>query len=214
MTSAGRMFALLIREYGRDGLTELEYTNPYTLLISVMLSAQATDVGVNRATAELFRFVQTPEDMVKLGFARLRELIGSINYNNTKARHILSTSRKLIEQFNSNVPNNRSDLMSLDGVGRKTANIILNIVFGIPTIAVDTHVFRVSNRLGLVKAKNVLETEKQLLRVIPKKYMSQVNNVLVLFGRRQCRALKPQCTSCILQNHCDHWKSLEKEKTT
>jgi endonuclease-3 len=210
-SKTSRIFAILVREYGGNDLTELEYTNPFTLLLSVMLSAQATDAGVNRVTSELFKVVQTPEDVVKLGFGRLRELIGSINYNNTKAKHILSTSEKLIEKFGSRVPGSMSDLVSLDGVGRKTANIILNIVFGVPTIAVDTHVFRVSNRLGIVEAKNVLETEKQLLKIVPKKYMSQVNNVLVLFGRRQCKALGPHCSSCVLQKYCSHWNKTRKE---
>ncbi|MDR1425838.1 MAG: endonuclease III [Rickettsiales bacterium] len=208
----GKIFSILAKEYDQRGLTELSYSNPYTLLVSVMLSAQSTDVGVNRVTSKLFRVVQTPEDAVNLGFDGLRELIKSINYNNTKAKHILSTSRKLIETFDSKVPGNMTDLVSLDGVGRKTANIVLNIIFGIPTIAVDTHVFRVSNRLGIAKAKTVLETERQLLKTIPKKYIAQANNFLVLFGRYQCKALKPLCSSCALRTYCDFWGSIEKNK--
>jgi endonuclease-3 len=197
-----KIFKLLAREYGAEGLTELKYTNPYTLLVSVMLSAQATDVGVNRATVELFRVAQSPEEMLKLGFERLRELIGSINYKNTKAKHIIEMSQRLVDRFNGQVPGSREELLTLEGVGQKTANIILNVVFGVPTIAVDTHVFRVSNRLGIVKAKNVKEAEKQLLEVIPQKYLAQTNNFLVLFGRRQCRALKPLCESCFLRKYC------------
>ncbi|MDR3078823.1 MAG: endonuclease III [Rickettsiales bacterium] len=212
MSKAGKIFALLASAYGEEGLTELKYTNPYTLLVSVMLSAQATDAGVNRVTPELFRLAQSPGEMLELGFDRLREIIGSINYNNSKARHILSASAQLLEKFNGEVPGNMTDLLSLAGVGRKTANIILNIVFGMATIAVDTHVFRVSNRLGIVKAKNVLEAEEQLLKVVPRKYRAQANNLLVLFGRRQCRALRPSCGSCILGDHCDSRNSLENPK--
>ncbi|MDR1494990.1 MAG: endonuclease III [Rickettsiales bacterium] len=214
MLKVKKIFDLLASEYSEEGLTELKYTNPYTLLVSVMLSAQATDAGVNRVTPELFRVAKSPEEMLKLGFDRLRQMVGSINYNNTKARHILSMSEKLVEKFGSKVPAKMEDLMSLDGVGRKTANIILNIVFGVPTIAVDTHVFRVSNRLGIIKARNVLEAERQLLKIIPRKYLAQANNTLVLFGRRQCKALKPRCDSCILGSYCTSQSTQNKDNTS
>jgi endonuclease-3 len=202
MTRIDKIFRTLAREYSRESLTELNYSNPYTLLVAVVLSAQATDVGVNRATAGLFRVVKSPEDMVELGFEKLNEYIRTINYHNSKAKHIIAMSTKLIRNFNSTVPNNMNDLTSLDGVGRKTANIILNIVFGIPTVAVDTHVFRLSNRLALAKADNVLETERQLLEVIPRKYLGQANNMLVLFGRYVCRAVKPKCNDCTVRKYC------------
>ncbi|MDR2077998.1 MAG: endonuclease III [Rickettsiales bacterium] len=204
MTRIDKIFRILSRDYGDRGMTELSYTNPYTLLVAVMLSAQATDVGVNRATDNLFRFVKSPEEMLELGFEKLNEHIRTVNYHNSKARHIIAMSLKLVRNFNSTVPNNMDDLLSLDGVGRKTANIILNVVFGIPTVAVDTHVFRVSNRLAIVKADSVQEAEKQLLEVVPRKYLKQTNNMLVLFGRYVCRALKPKCGECVLRKYCPY----------
>jgi endonuclease-3 len=197
-----RIFDILLKKYDRSELTELNYINPYTLLVAVILSAQTTDVGVNKATSELFKIVKTPEDMLNFGFDNLRQKISSINYYNTKAKHIIAMSEKLVKNFNSRVPATMADLISLDGVGRKTANIILNIVYDKPAIAVDTHVFRVSARLGLAKAKNAAETEKQLLRIVPKKYVKQLNNILVLFGRYDCKALRPRCDDCILEKYC------------
>jgi endonuclease-3 len=204
VTRVEKIFRALTASYGKTSLTELTHSNPYTLLVAVVLSAQATDAGVNRATANLFKVVKSPEDMVKLGFEKLNGYIGTINYHNSKARHIIALSEKLIRNFNSTVPNNMKDLISLDGTGRKTANIILNVVFGIPTIAVDTHVFRTSNRLALIRADNVLEAERQLLAIVPRKYIRQANNVLVLFGRYVCRALKPKCDECILREYCPY----------
>ncbi|GMO57188.1 MAG: endonuclease III [Rickettsiales bacterium] len=183
-------------------LTELAYKNTYTLLIATLLSAQATDKGVNKATEPLFKIADTPDKMLKLGEQKLKEYIKTINYYNTKAKHIIELSQDLVEKFDSNVPNNREDLESLSGVGRKTANIVLNIAFKQPNIAVDTHVFRVSNRLGLTNAKNVKESEEQLLKIIPTEYIQNVNFWLVLFGRYVCKAKKPDCQNCFLKQHC------------
>lgn len=203
-----KILEILERKYGDDVLTELVYINPYTLLVAVILSAQATDKQVNKVTNELFKVVQTPEDMVRLGLDSLKNYVCSINYFNNKSRNIIGMSRKLIENFGSRVPNNMEDLVSLDGVGRKTANIILNIVYNVPTIAVDTHVFRVSNRLGIVKAENVLETEKQLMEIIPKRHIKYINNIFVLFGRYECKAIKPKCENCILKEYCEYLKNM------
>lgn len=203
-----KILEILERKYGDDVLTELVYINPYTLLVAVILSAQATDKQVNKVTNELFKVVQTPEDMVRLGLDSLKNYVRSINYFNNKSRNIIGMSRKLIENFSSRVPNNMEDLVSLDGVGRKTANIILNIVYNVPTIAVDTHVFRVSNRLGIVKAENVLETEKQLMEIIPKRHIKYINNIFVLFGRYECKAIKPKCGNCILKEYCEYLKNM------
>jgi endonuclease-3 len=199
----GRLFALLAEKYPTNGPTELNYKNPYNLLVAVILSARSTDAGVNRATAELFRVVDNPEDMVNLGIEKLREYIKTVNYYNTKAKHIISMSEKLLRDFAGKVPDNLESLLSLDGVGRKSANIILNIVFGLPRVAVDTHVFRVGNRLGLIKANNVLMAEKQLMKVVPKKHIGQINSLLVPFGRYICRALRPKCDICALSGLCD-----------
>ena len=193
----------ILNEYYKDLKdTELEYINPYTLLVAVVLSAQATDKGVNKATKELFEIVKTPEDMIKLGEEKLKTYIKTINYYNTKAKNIILLSEKLIKSYNSEIPNTREDLMCLNGVGRKTANIILNTVFNIPSIAVDTHVFRVSNRIGLVKADNVLDTEKQLEKRVPKKYHNAINKFLVLFGRYICKAKNPDCNNCPIKDIC------------
>ena len=196
------VFDILNKYYENSTDTELEYINPYTLLVAVVLSAQATDKGVNKATKDLFNFVDTPKKMIELGEDGLKKYIRSINYCNVKAKHIISLSKKLVENFNSKVPNNMKDLISLDGVGRKTANIILNTVFGITSIAVDTHVFRVSNRLGLAKADNVLDTEKQLEKRVPQNNKRDINKFLVLFGRYICKAKNPLCGECPLNKIC------------
>ena len=203
MNKINRILKILEEKYGSDDLTELDYINDYTLLVAVILSAQATDKGVNLATKKLFKIVKTPEEMINLGFEKLNEYIKTINYHNNKAKNIINMSEKLVKNFNSKLPNNMKDLKSLDGVGRKTANIILNIVFKKPAIAVDTHVFRVSNRLGITNAKNVEESEKQLMKIVPKRHIS---NNLVMFGRYECKALKPQCSSCGLSQYCDYFK--------
>ena len=206
MNKINRILKILEEKYGSDDLTELDYINDYTLLVAVILSAQATDKGVNLATKKLFKIVKTPEEMINLGFKKLNEYIKTINYHNNKAKNIINMSEKLVKNFNSKLPNNMKDLKSLDGVGRKTANIILNIVFKKPAIAVDTHVFRVSNRLGITNAKNVEESEKQLMKIVPKRHIRNLNNNLVMFGRYECKALKPQCSSCGLSQYCDYFK--------
>lgn len=206
MNKINRILKILEEKYGSDDLTELDYINDYTLLVAVILSAQATDKGVNLATKKLFKIVKTPEEMINLGFEKLNEYIKTINYHNNKAKNIINMSEKLVKNFNSKLPNNMKDLKSLDGVGRKTANIILNIVFKKPAIAVDTHVFRVSNRLGITNAKNVEESEKQLMKIVPKKHIRNLNNNLVMFGRYECKALRPQCNSCGLSQYCDYFK--------
>lgn len=186
---------------------ELYAVNLYTLLVAVVLSAQATDKGVNKATLPLFATIDTPEKMVALGEEKLREAIKSIGLYKTKAKNVIALSRQLIALHNSEVPNNQKALEALPGVGRKTANVVRNIGFGEPTIAVDTHVFRVSNRLGLVTEKTPQATEKALLKVVPKEYMLHAHHWLVLHGRYVCKARKPKCSSCILRQWCTYNKA-------
>ncbi|MDR0571422.1 MAG: endonuclease III [Rickettsiales bacterium] len=197
-----KIFKILEEKYRGTDLTELNYFNPYTLLVATMLSAQTTDKMVNKVTKELFRKAKTPNDMLELGEGKLKEYIKSINYFNTKAKNIIKMSNQLIDNFGSVVPNTMEDLTKLAGVGRKTASIILNIVYGKKAIAVDTHVFRLSNRIGLVKTKNVKETELKLLDIVPNNYVSCVNNYLVLLGRYVCKSKKPDCDHCPLETVC------------
>lgn len=199
------IFEILKNKYKVQSLIELQYKNPYTLLVAVILSAQATDAGVNKATKDLFEFVDTPEKMLELDEENLKKYIKTINYYNTKAKHIIQMSQQLIEKFNSQVPNNFDDMLTLSGVGRKTANVVLNILFDTPRVGVDTHVFRVANRLNMVKADNVLETERQLLKKVPKEYLRYVNHYFVLFGRYECKAIKPKCESCELRKYCGYY---------
>lgn len=182
--------------------SELLWTNPYTLLVAVILSAQTTDARVNKVVQTLFQKVSTPKDMILLGEDSLRDAIKSINYGPTKARHIIKTSHTLIEHFNSNVPCDRVALESLAGVGRKTANVVLNVAFGQPTIAVDTHVKRVSNRLALSFGKRPVEVEADLLSSIPQCFIMKAHHHLILHGRYICKARTPMCTSCFLQDIC------------
>jgi len=181
---------------------ELDYINPYTLLVAVVLSAQATDVGVNKATGPLFEVADTPEKMVALGEARLRDYIKTIGLFNSKAKNVIALSRMLIEENNSEVPRDREALEKLPGVGRKTANVVLNIAFGEPTIAVDTHIFRVGNRTGLAPGKNVLLVEKKLEKVVPEKYRLHAHHWLILHGRYICKARKPNCPICPVNDLC------------
>ncbi len=183
---------------------ELEYTNPYTLLVAVVLSAQATDVGVNKATRPLFAIVDTPQRMVKLGEKKLRNYVRTIGLFNTKARNILRLSKMLIENFDGKVPKDRAALESLPGVGRKTANVVLNIAFKEPTIAVDTHIFRLCNRTGLAPGKTPLAVEEALLKCVPKKYRRHAHHWLILHGRYVCKARKPDCPNCILRKFCEY----------
>lgn len=188
--------------------TELEYVNNYTLLVAVVLSAQATDVGVNKATRALFKAVDTPEKMLKLGEAGLKNYIKTIGLFNAKAKNVILLSKKLVDEYGSEVPEDFEKLKSLPGVGIKTANVVLNCAFGHPTIAVDTHVFRVSNRIGLVKTKTPDETGAKLLKVIPKKWQMHAHHWLILHGRYCCKARKPECGKCPIINLCEY-----KEKT-
>jgi len=181
---------------------ELDYINPYTLLVAVVLSAQATDVGVNKATGPLFKAADTPEKMVALGEARVRDYIKTIGLFNTKAKNVIALSRILIDEHGGEVPRDREALEKLPGVGRKTANVVLNIAFGVPTIAVDTHIFRLGNRTGIAPGKNVLEVERKLEKVVPKKYMLHAHHWLILHGRYICKARKPDCPACPVNDLC------------
>ncbi|MDQ7003476.1 MAG: endonuclease III [Ghiorsea sp.] len=182
--------------------TELNYNTPFELLISVLLSAQATDVGVNKATAKLYPIANTPQAFLELGEEGLKLYINTIGLYNSKAKHAIQTARKLVDEFDGEVPRTRQELESLPGVGRKTANVVLNVLWGEPTMAVDTHIFRVSNRTGLAPGKNPLEVEKKLLQVIPKKYMKHAHHWLILHGRYTCTARKPQCHACPINHAC------------
>jgi endonuclease III len=183
--------------------TELEYANPFELLIAVMLSAQATDTSVNRATRALFRVAGSPAQMLALGLARLKRHIRTIGLYNTKARNILLTCTALIEQHGGEVPRERAALEALPGVGRKTANVVLNGAFGESTLAVDTHVFRVANRTGLAHGTNVRAVEEQLLQIIPKPYLHDAHHWLILHGRYICKARAPRCPSCPIARWCE-----------
>jgi len=183
---------------------ELDYTTPFELLIAVILSAQATDKGVNKATAILFKVANTPEAIFALGEEKLREYIKTIGLFNMKARNIIKTSEILKEKYGSEVPNKRADLEALPGVGRKTANVILNSLFGEPTIGVDTHIFRLANRTGLAPGKTVRQVEKQLLACIPPEYLKEAHHWLVLHGRYICVARQPKCGDCLIVEVCEY----------
>ncbi|MEE8289351.1 MAG: endonuclease III [Nitrosomonadaceae bacterium] len=186
--------------------TELVYNTPFELLVAVILSAQATDRSVNLATRILFLKANTPEKILAFGETRLRDSIKSIGLYKTKAKNILTTCRLLIQNHNSCVPQTRDELENLPGVGHKTANVILNTAFGEPTIAVDTHIFRVANRTGLAAGKNVLEVELKLLKFVPKEFHHDAHHWLILHGRYVCKARKPECATCIIENLCDFKK--------
>jgi len=183
--------------------TELIYHSPFELLISVILSAQATDISVNKATEKLYKVANTPETILELGEKGLKEYIKTIGLFNSKATHIIKTCKLLSEQFNGQVPMLREELESLPGVGRKTANVVLNTAFGYDTIAVDTHIFRVSNRTGLAKGQTPTEVEKILLKVVPNQYRKDAHHWLILHGRYTCRARKPLCPLCIIRDLCE-----------
>lgn len=184
--------------------TELLFTNDYTLLVAVVLSAQATDVGVNKATPALFKVADSPQKMLKLGEAGLKHYIKTIGLYNAKAKNIIALSEKLVKEHGGKVPQTREALEALPGVGRKTANVVLNCAFGKPTIAVDTHVFRVSNRIGIAKAKTVLATELQLEKNIPKEWKMHAHHWLILHGRYVCKARKPECGKCTIRALCEY----------
>jgi endonuclease-3 len=183
---------------------ELDYVNPYTLLVAVVLSAQATDKGVNKATGPLFAIADTPEKMVALGLEKVREAIKTIGLFNTKAKNVIALSEALIAHHNSEVPQDRAALETLPGVGRKTANVVLNIAFGIPTIAVDTHIFRIGNRTGLAIGKTVRAVEDRLEKITPKEFGLHAHHWLILHGRYICKARKPDCPACIVRAYCHY----------
>jgi len=184
--------------------TELNYNNSFELLIAVILSAQATDVGVNKATDKLYPIANTPESIYALGVEGLSEYIKTIGLYNSKAKNVIATCKMLIELHDSQVPDNREDLEALPGVGRKTANVVLNTAYGQPTMAVDTHIYRISNRTKIAPGKNVLEVEKRLLRVIPKEFLVDAHHWLILHGRYVCTARKPKCDQCIISDLCEY----------
>lgn len=181
---------------------ELNYSNAYTLLVAVVLSAQSTDKGVNRATEELFKIADTPQKMAALGLDKLKHYIKTIGLYNNKAKNIIALSKELTEKYQGEVPHNREALENLAGVGRKTANVVLNVWFNEPTLAVDTHVMRISQRLNMSDGKNPLEVEKDLLKVLPDNYKKNANHWLVLFGRYICKAQKPDCPNCPVSSFC------------
>ena len=193
-----------LREHIPRPRSELEYRSNFELLISVLLSAQATDVSVNKATARLYPVANTPEAMLELGEDGVREYIKTIGLFNSKARNVIATSKILIEQHGSEVPADRAALEALPGVGRKTANVILNVAFGQPTIAVDTHIFRVCNRTRIAPGKNVIEVEKKLLRFVPDEFKRDAHHYLILHGRYTCVARKPRCGSCVISDLCEY----------
>lgn len=193
-----------LRDANPNPTTELNYQNPFELLIAVILSAQATDVGVNKATDKLYPVANTPEAIYALGIDGLSEYIKTIGLYNSKAKNVIATCKILVEQHNSIVPDNREDLEALPGVGRKTANVVLNTAFGHPTMAVDTHIFRVSNRTKIAPGKNVVEVEKRLVRLIPEEFLLDAHHWLILHGRYTCIARKPKCSNCIIHDLCEY----------
>jgi endonuclease-3 len=193
-----------LAEHNPNPETELHYVSPFELLIAVILSAQATDISVNKATDKLYPVANTPEAILDLGEARLKHYIKTIGLFNTKAKNVLKTCKILIEQHGSQVPDNREDLEALPGVGRKTANVILNTAFGQPTIAVDTHIFRVGNRTRVAPGKTPLEVEKKFLKFTPEKYKQGAHHWLILHGRYVCKARTPLCEECVINDLCEY----------
>lgn len=189
--------------------TELAFSSNFELLISVILSAQATDISVNKATQKLYKIANTPEAMLALGIDGLKTYIRTIGLFNTKAANIIKTCAMLVEKHHCTVPDNREDLEALPGVGRKTANVVLNTAFRQPTMAVDTHIFRVSNRTAIAPGKNVLEVEKRLLRGVPEEFLLDAHHWLILHGRYVCLARKPRCGACIIEDLCEYKHKVE-----
>ncbi len=193
-----------LRAENPNPTTELNYRTPFELLVAVILSAQATDKGVNKATAKLFPVANTPETILALGEEGLKQYIKTIGLFNSKGANIIKTCKLLIEQHGSEVPEDRKALEALPGVGRKTANVVLNTAFGHPTMAVDTHIFRVANRTGIAPGKNVLEVEKKLLKFIPEEFLQDAHHWLILHGRYVCVARKPKCSACVIEDLCEY----------
>lgn len=192
-----------LRDENPNPTTELNYSTPFELLIAVILSAQATDVGVNKATDKLYPVANTPEAIYALGVDGLKEYIKTIGLFNSKAENVIKTCKILIEQHDSQVPDNREALEALPGVGRKTANVVLNTAFRQPAMAVDTHIFRVSNRTGIAPGKNVVEVENRLMRLVPKEFLMDAHHWLILHGRYTCTARKPKCGACLIEDLCE-----------
>ncbi|WP_048305786.1 endonuclease III [Halomonas sp. PR-M31] len=193
-----------LREHTPTPTTELRWTSPFELLTAVLLSAQATDVSVNKACARLFPIANTPEAILELGLERLKEHIKTIGLYNNKAKNLMKTCQLLVEHHGGEVPQTRAELETLPGVGRKTANVILNTAFGQPTIAVDTHIFRVCNRTRIAPGKNVVEVEQKLMRHVPKEFRQDAHHWLILHGRYTCVARKPRCGSCVIEDLCEY----------
>ncbi|MEQ9115542.1 MAG: endonuclease III [Rickettsiales bacterium] len=202
-----RIFEILSAD-NPEPKTELEFTNIYTLAVAVILSAQATDIGVNKATKLLFKKIHTPEQMVELGEERLKKYIKSIGLFNSKAKNIFLMSKALIENHSSEIPNDFDKLIRLPGIGRKTANVIMNCAFGEETIAVDTHVFRVSKRVGLASGATPDKVEKELSNIVPKKWKQHAHHWLILHGRYICKARRPECRECKISEFCDYYKEI------
>lgn len=199
-----------LKQHNPKPTTELKYKTPYELLVAVTLSAQATDVGVNKATKELFKVANTPQKIHDLGLRKLKSYVKTIGLYNTKAANIMKTAKILLEQHNGKVPRTRAELEALPGVGRKTANVVLNTAFGEPTIAVDTHIFRVANRTGLAPGKTPLAVEKKLLENVPDEYKQDAHHWLILHGRYTCIARNPRCGECVIYDLCGYRAKVKK----
>lgn len=204
-------FFATLKAHNPEPTTELNYSSSFELLIAVILSAQATDVGVNKATDKLYPFANTPQGILNLGVDGLKQYIKTIGLFNSKAENVIKTCRQLLELHNGEVPEDREALEALPGVGRKTANVILNTVFKHPVIAVDTHLFRLSNRTGLAKGKTVRAVEDRLMKVVPAEFMQDAHHWLILHGRYVCTARKPQCTQCVVSHVCDDFRRQQKK---
>jgi len=200
-----------LRAHNPEPRTELNYSNPFELLIAVVLSAQATDISVNKATAKLYPVANTPRAILDLGVEGLKPFIKTIGLYNSKAENVIKTCRILVEQHASEVPRQREALEALPGVGRKTANVVLNTAFGEPTMAVDTHIFRLSNRIKLAPGKTPLDVEKKLLKVVPKEFMQDAHHWLILHGRYICTARNPKCALCVINDLCEYKAKTSKE---
>ena len=196
----------ILKKNNPSPTTELNYENVFTLLVAVVMSAQSTDKGVNKATDKLFKIANTPEKMMKLGEKKIRDFIKNIGLYNSKAKNVFLLSKIIFEEFNSEVPSSREKLVKLPGVGRKTANVVLNTYFNKPFIAVDTHLFRLGNRLGIAKGKNPLEVENNYLKIIPKWAIKDAHHWLILHGRYVCKARNPQCEQCGIRDFCEFYK--------
>ena len=207
-TEKRRAIFTLLKENTPNPTTELVYHSPFELLISVILSAQTTDIAVNKVTKKLFSIANTPLSLSNLKVNKIEKLINSIGLYKNKAKNIQATSLKLLKEFNSTVPANRKDLESLPGVGRKTANVILNTLFNEPVIAVDTHLFRLANRINIAPAKTPLAVEKRLTKLIPNEFLSDAHHLLILHGRYVCKSIAPQCSECVIKNLCEYKKKV------